>query len=102
VPDHNDEVEETITFANEAISTVPAPATMKPASETTVGLFDQGNAKTNEMRSESDYEMIDDKVSLETSVQNAAKSNELTLPIPDDDNYELDELEAEIARELED
>lgn len=97
--EHQDEVEETITFAPDDVNT---QVTVDPTS-TTAALFGQdGAALTTEMRTESDYEMIDeDKLLLDASLNNTNNSNALPATT-DDADYELDELEAEIARELED
>jgi hypothetical protein len=99
--DPPDEVEETITFGTDNISTTQVEVAPR---STTAGLFDQESAAmTSEMRTESDYEMIDDdKLLLDTSLNNTDSSNVLTSTTDDAADYELDELEAEIARELED
>ena len=96
--DHEDEVEETITFAADDVST----QVKVEATSTAAGLFDQSSApKTNETQTEADYELIDDdKLLLDTSL-NTAGNIDVQTSTTDDADYELDELEAEIARELE-
>ena len=96
---HSDEVEETITFAADDIKT---QVTVEPTSTTATLFGNDGAATTADTRAESDYEMIDDdKLLLDASLTNADNSN-VQSSTADDADYELDELEAEIARELED
>ena len=93
-----DEGEETITFAAEIIN---PQVQIEPngATITTTELFGNEGAVTTQpkIRSESEYEMIDDdKLLFDTSLNNADNSDGPVLAT----DYELDELEAEIAREL--
>lgn len=86
-----EEAEETITFDADDVN---AQVKVEPATATT-GLFGQDTTG-------SDYEMIDeDKLLLDTSLNKNAAGN-VPLAGADEADYELDELEAEIARELED
>ena len=93
-----EEAEETITFDAADVN-----AQVKDEMVTaTTGLFGQDTIGTKEIRTESDYEMIDeDKLLLDTSLNNSAPEN-VPSAGADEADYELDELEAEIARELED
>ena len=93
-----EEAEETITF-----DAADVKAQVKDEMVTaTTGLFGQDTIGTKEIRTESDYEMIDeDKLLLDTSLNNSAPEN-VPSAGADEADYELDELEAEIARELED
>lgn len=95
-----EEVEETITFNDEEDDT----ATKKEKSdELFVTGVDStaGTLQPTTLRSESDYEMVDDDGSR-LIVDSFINNDEcIDSPIEDGD-YELDELEAEIARELED
>jgi hypothetical protein len=96
-----DEAEETITFNNEEDvdvsaknenSDVPSFAGAAPAS---------GASQQTPLRSESDYELIDVDCN-KTTADPVLQIEEGTDTPLDDADYELDELEAEIARELED
>jgi hypothetical protein len=97
---NGDEVEETITFDADK---TPQPDNTSTTDEPAPTLFinDDGLSKpTAAIRLESDYEMIDDdKLLIDSSLNSNVDATNATL---NDGEYELDELEAEIARELED
>jgi hypothetical protein len=91
------DVDETITF-----ETSDAPGSVALDAESTALFAKHESASTTAVKpatkgpSESDFEMVgEDK--LDTEVEDGAEDS----PLGDED-YELDELEAEIARELED
>jgi hypothetical protein len=98
-------IEETITFDEDMVNAETSNSEVKheksdtlfePFGDSTVQL-----SKPPTIRSESDYEMVDDDGTrlLEDSVVNSDIGADTPL---EDADYELDELEAEIARELED
>jgi hypothetical protein len=93
----SDEVEETITFDVEKTSNVSVPTTI---AEQAPQLFDHDDT-TTAAPSEPDYEMMNDDTLLMDSTLNINNDGAIGEPL-DDGDYELDELEAEIARELED
>jgi hypothetical protein len=97
----NDEVEDTITFNNEEEADVGTNNEKADALFVPGVAPSSGTSQKTTLRSESDYEMVDvdgSKIIVDLVVQNDEVIN---TPMEDAD-YELDELEAEIARELED
>jgi hypothetical protein len=97
-----DDAEETVTFDS---SSGDGVATGETEQEEPSELFDKKEedtsapaSKPTPKRSESDYEMVGDESS---GYDVAGAINDDGVPL-EEANYELDELEAEIARELED
>lgn len=94
------EAEETITFNDEEVVAAVTQNANFDALFVPSNAPASGTLQPTTLRSESDYEMVDEdgKIAMDSVLQ---ADEGIDAPL-DDAEYELDELEAEIARELED
>lgn len=101
---NNDNVDETITFESGDEQVVRPDVSSQLFRQEENASTDPGRTATSSAlaQSESDYELVGDGVGSTSNTHGRIDGAEDDVSPLDDADYELDELEAEIARELED